>query len=183
MADLYEADIAAGRLDRESAAAIIDDFNAKTNLILGRGEHQMSGGSERDTGWWRNNSYDDPTYVVIGGYSARHPGRVNPLTELFAERINPRYENPGMSFATRLRARVTSARGAYRSPCPRQCVDYHYNDDTVIPALVRAGIAPEDAIEYTMHGCNWADVPAKYWINGIAGGSVAVFLAHTSTIC
>ena len=180
LVDLYEADIAAGRLDRESAAAIIDDFNAKTNLILGRGEHQMSGGSERDTGWWRNNSYDDPTYVVIGGYSARHPGRVNPLTELFAERINPRYENPVYVF------RHTPA-GARNERAWEHIVRHArdnasiiiYNDDTVIPALVRAGIAPEDAIEYTMHGCNWVDVPAKYWINGIAGGSVAVFLAHT----
>jgi formate C-acetyltransferase len=34
-----------------------------------------------------------------------------------------------------------------------------YNDQCVIPAMVHAGIAPEDAIAYTMHGCNWPDVP------------------------
>lgn len=178
--DLYEADIAAGRLDRESAAAIIDDFNAKTNLILGRGEHQMSGGSEHDTGWWRNNSYDDPTYVIIGGRSARHLGKENPLTELFAERINPRYENPVYVY------RYTPA-GERNERAWEHIVRHSrdnasiliYNDDTVIPALVRAGIAPEDAIEYTMHGCNWVDIPAKYWIMGLAGGSVAAFLAHT----
>ncbi len=178
--DLYEADIAAGRLDRKSAAAIIDDFNAKTNLILGRGEHQMSGGSEHDTGWWRNNSYDDPTYVIIGGRSARHPGRENPLTELFAERINPRYENPVYVY------RHTPA--GERNERAWEHIVRHardnasiliYNDDTVIPALERAGIAPEDAIEYTMHGCNWVDVPAKYWIIGMAGGSVAAYIVHT----
>lgn len=178
--DLYEADIAAGRLDRESAAAIIDDFNAKTNLILGRGEHQMSYGSEHDTGWWRNNSYDDPTYVVIGGRSARHPGRENTLTELFAERINPRYENPVYVY------RHTPA--GERNERAWEHIVRHardnasiliYNDDTVIPALKRAGIAHEDAIEYTMHGCNWVDIPAKYWLIGMTGGSVAAFIANT----
>ena len=38
----YENDLEAGILTREDAGYLIDDFNCKTSLILGRGEHQMS---------------------------------------------------------------------------------------------------------------------------------------------
>jgi formate C-acetyltransferase len=34
-----------------------------------------------------------------------------------------------------------------------------YNDENVIPAMVNSGIAEQDAVTYTMHGCNWPDVP------------------------
>ncbi len=185
--DLYEADIAAGRLDREGAAAIIDDFNGKCNLILGRGEHQMSGGGANDTGWWRNNSYDDSSYVVLGGYSARHPDRLNPLTELFAERINPRYESPVYVFRRTPGSMSTdksvSGRNerAWQLICERardNAAILIYNDDTVIPALEHAGIERADALEYTMHACNWPDIPAKYCVIGTAGGSVAGFVAN-----
>lgn len=177
--DLYEADLAEGRIDRVTAAAIVDDFNARCNLILGRGEHQMSGGSEHDTGWWRNNSYDDPTYVIIGGYSLRHPNRENPLTELFAERINPRYENPVYVYRhTPAGKRNESAWEHIVRHSRDNASILIYNDDTVIPALERAGIEHADAVEYTMHGCNWIDVAANYWIIGMAGGSVAAFIAN-----
>ena len=54
----------------------------------------MSGGTELDTGWYRNPMYDSPTYVIIGGYSNRMDYRENTLTKLFLERIHPRLENP-----------------------------------------------------------------------------------------
>lgn len=169
---LYESDMRSGMLDSEKAAAIIDDFNAKTNLILGRGEHQMSGGSRNDTDWWRNNVYDAPTYVVIGGRSLKHDRRANPLTALFAERIDPRYENPVY---------------VYRRTKDQNERDWHiicgkvlqnasvliYNDETVIPAFISAGIDPRDAAGYTVHGCNWPDIPAKYCVTDFAGGSLA----------
>jgi formate C-acetyltransferase len=34
-----------------------------------------------------------------------------------------------------------------------------YNDGNVIPAMIHCGIDEEDAITYTMHGCNWPDIP------------------------
>jgi len=63
----YRTDLAAGRMTRDEAAALIDDFYCKNNLVLGRGEHQMSGGTENDTGWQRNLTYDAPQYIVLGG--------------------------------------------------------------------------------------------------------------------
>jgi formate C-acetyltransferase len=48
-----------------------------------------------------------------------------------------------------------------------------YNDETVIPAFISAGIDPRDAVGYTVHGCNWPDIPAKYCVTDFAGGSLA----------
>ncbi|MHB1368023.1 MAG: pyruvate formate lyase family protein [Eubacteriales bacterium] len=169
---LYETELRQGTLDYSKAAAIIDDFNAKTNLILGRGEHQMSGGAQTDTGWWRNNVYDAPTYVVIGGYSNKHGHRVNPLTALFAERINPRYENPVYVY----RRTKGQNEKVWRLLCDKVRKNASiliYNDETVIPAFISAGIDKKDAIDYTMHGCNWPDIPAKYCVTDFAGGSLA----------
>lgn len=169
---LFKSDMRNGTLDKNKAAAIVDDFNAKTNLILGRGEHQMSGGSKNDTGWQRNNVYDAPTYVVIGGYSNRHDHRTNPLTELFAKRINPRYENPVYVY------RRTKDRNdkVWRILCDKirkNASVLVYNDETVIPAFMSAGIEKSEAANYTVHGCNWPDIPAKYCVVGMTGGSIA----------
>ncbi|MBQ7325461.1 MAG: hypothetical protein IJW98_06945 [Clostridia bacterium] len=65
--DLYRQDIAEGVLSREDAALLIDDFYAKNNLIMGRGEHQMSAraGHEMCTGWHRILCYDAPQYLIL----------------------------------------------------------------------------------------------------------------------
>ena len=159
--DYYERDLAAGRLTREEAAYIIADFNCKNNLILGRGEHQMSGGSDNDTGWLRNPTYDTPQYVIIGGYSHRHDHKVNPLTALFAEGIIPRQENPVYVYR---RTREDPA-DRWRVICDKLRQNASllvYNDETQIPAMLRAGFDREDGLDYTIHGCNWPDIPGKY---------------------
>jgi hypothetical protein len=92
--DLYRADVAAGRLTRDEAGALIEDFYCKNNLILGRGEHQMSGSSEKSTGWLRNLCYDAPQYLVLGGRRRDGFPVANELTELFLERVVTRFENP-----------------------------------------------------------------------------------------
>lgn len=153
LAPFYERDIAEGRLTREEAGYIIDDFNCKSAMTLGRGEHQMSG--EYGTGWIRNPMYDNPTYVILGGYS--NHSRRNPLTELFLERIHPRLENPVYVF----RRTKETDRGIWTKVCDKLRQNASllvYNDETVIPAMRNAGIDAEDAVNYTMHGCNWPDI-------------------------
>ncbi|MFH1571537.1 MAG: pyruvate formate lyase family protein, partial [Gemmatimonadota bacterium] len=34
-----------------------------------------------------------------------------------------------------------------------------YSDEEIVPAMEAAGIPPGRAVTYTMHGCNWPDVP------------------------
>jgi trans-4-hydroxy-L-proline dehydratase len=154
----YRRDLRAGRLTRAQAGAWIADFYAKNNLILGRGEHQMSGGSETDTGWQRNLTYDAPQYVVLGGYRKDGSSTTDELTELFLECVDPRYENPVMV----LRYSRDIPDRIWRLACTRMRDNASfmvYNDENVIPAMRHCGIAAEDAIGYTMHGCNWPDVP------------------------
>lgn len=159
--EYYQRDISAGVITRAEACALIDDFNCKNNLILGRGEHQMSGDEETDTGWFRNPTYDTPQYVILGGYSKQHANINNPLTRLFVEHIHKRFENPFYVYRT---TKMDDG-DLWLLICDKlrqNCSIMVYNDETQIPAMVQAGIAHEDAIDYTIHGCNWPDIPALY---------------------
>jgi formate C-acetyltransferase len=154
----YRKDLADGRLTRSRAGDLIEDFYCKNNLILGRGEHQMSGGSDRATGWARNLTYDAPQYVVLGGQRADGSVPANELTALFLERIVPRFENPVVV----LRYSPDLPGPVWRLACAKMRENASmmvYNDQDIIPAMVRCGIEPEDALTYTMHGCNWPDIP------------------------
>ena len=63
---LYERDIASGTLTRDEAKLLILDFYCKNNLIMGRGEHQLSGNDPTvSTGWARCLCYDAPQYLVL----------------------------------------------------------------------------------------------------------------------
>ncbi|NLF16538.1 MAG: hypothetical protein GX595_04680 [Lentisphaerae bacterium] len=154
----YRRDLEAGRLSREEAGALIEDFHCRNNLLLGRGEHQMSAGGASCTGWDRNLCYDAPQYLILGG--ERDPARpdVTDLTDLFLERLVPRFENPcvvlrwwpGLSASTwRL------ATGLLRDGASLMV----YGDSAMIPAFERLGFGRAQAREYTLHGCNWPDLP------------------------
>ena len=154
----YAADLAAGRLTRAEAGDLIEDFYCKNNLILGRGEHQMSGGGEFCTGWQRNLCYDAPQYVVLGGDRAAGRPDFSELTDLFLERIVPRFENPCVV----MRHHPGMSARTWRLVCEKlrdNASMMVYNDLCVVPAMQRAGFPPAEAVEYTMHGCNWPDLP------------------------
>jgi len=156
--DLYRKDLAAGHLNQEEAGDLIEDFYCKNNLVLGRGEHQMSGRSETDTGWLRNLTYDAPQYVVLGGRRQDGSEVANELTEIFLERIVPRFENPFivLRYTSDLPERI------WRLVCDKMRANSSfmvYNDENIIPAMIHCGIDEVDAVTYTMHGCNWPDIP------------------------
>ena len=158
--DLYLKDLDQGRLDRDEAGALIEDFYCKNNLILGRGEHQMSGGTEKDTGWLRNLAYDAPQYVVLGGYRKDNSTNSSDLTKLFIERIIPEFENPVIVF----RYTKDTPEDIWQLVCDKMRNNASimvYNDEVVIPAMINSGIEKDDAVTYTMHGCNWPDIPGK----------------------
>jgi formate C-acetyltransferase len=158
--DFYRHDLVDGRLTRDEAGALIEDFYCKNNLILGRGEHQMSGGSEKATGWLRNLTYDAPQYVVLGGTRRDGSPAANELTDLFLERVVPRFENPVIV----LRYTSDLPDHTWRIACDKMRANSSfmvYNDHNIIPAMIRSGIDKDDAVTYTMHGCNWPDIPGK----------------------
>ncbi len=159
---LYQSDIEKGILTREEAGYLIDDFNCKTNLHLGRGEHQMghlsSGqGDGNTTGWERNHTYDSPTYIVLGGRSNQYDHTSNPLTLLLAEHITPGFKNPVYVY------RWSNDRpdDVWDVICKRireNATILVYNDETMIAAMEHAGVEHKDAVNYTIHACNWPDV-------------------------
>jgi pyruvate-formate lyase len=156
----YRRDLEEGRLTREEASDMIEDFYCKNNLLLGRGEHQMSGGTSNDTGWLRNLCYDAPQYVVLGGYKSDGSSSTDELTELFLERVVPALENPVIV----LRYTSDMPDHIWRIACEKMQDNASfmvYNDENVIPAMIHCGIDEEDAFTYTMHGCNWPDIPGK----------------------
>jgi len=171
----YRNDLDAGRLTSEEAGALIEDFYCKNNVILGRGEHQMSGGTERDTGWLRNLTYDAPQYIVLGGRRRDGTPVANELTQLFLERIVPGFENPVVVF------RYTSdvPDDIWQIVCEKLRDNSSlivYNDEDVIHAMIQCGIDEQDAVTYTMHGCNWPDIPG---IERSVGGCSLSLPHHT----
>ncbi|MBT3288295.1 MAG: hypothetical protein HN380_13195, partial [Victivallales bacterium] len=167
----YERDLKAGLLSRELAGDLIEDFYCKNNLILGRGEHQMSGGGGACTGWERNLCYDAPQYVILGGMRGLDRPDFSALTDLFLERIVPRFENPYVV----VRYHPSLSPRTWRLVCQKlrdNASMMVYNDLCVIPAMERAGFSPAEAVEYTMHGCNWPDVPPSQCSQGTFWHSV-----------
>ncbi len=159
----YRRDVDAGRLTPAQAGELIEDFYCKNNLILGRGEHQMSGGGALSTGWERNLTYDAPQYIVLGGERAPERPDCSELTDLFLERIVPRFENPYVV----VRAWPGMAAATWQLVCSRLRENSSmmvYNDRAVIPAFERLGFPREQAREYTMHGCNWPDLPPSQFL-------------------
>jgi formate C-acetyltransferase len=172
----YRADLVAGRLTREQAGDLIEDFYCKNNLILGRGEHQMSGGGGACTGWDRNLCYDAPQYVILGGRRAAGRPDCRDLTDLFLERIVPRFENPYVV----VRYHADMAPSTWRLVCGNlrdNASMMVYNDGCVVAAMEHAGFAPEEAVEYTMHGCNWPDLPPAQCSQGTFWHSLPATLA------
>ncbi len=156
--EYYRHDLDSGALTRAAAGDLIEDFYCKNNLILGRGEHQMGAGSEKDTGWARNLCYDSPQYVVVGGQLTDGAPIAGELTELFLERVVPRFENPVVV----LRYTPALPERLWQLACAKMRENGSvlvYNDECVLPAMRRAGLEDADAINYTMYGCNWPDVP------------------------
>lgn len=175
----YEADLNAGRLTKEQARALITDFYCRTNMVLGRGEHQMCdfGDDGNTTGWSRNHCYDSPTYVVLGGYSNRRSGSDNELTALFAECIVPRFENPVIIFR---RTKQTDP-AIWDVLCDRLRCNASiivYNDETQIASFEHMGVEHADAVDYTMHACNWPDIPAGYYVADYIGGPIPKMIMH-----
>jgi formate C-acetyltransferase len=166
---LYRRDIDEGRLTREEAGLLILDFYCKNNLIMGRGEHQLSlEDEELSTGWQRNLNFDAPQYLVLGGSDSAGLAATNDLTLLFAEQIRPRFKNPVIVFqyTKGLSGRFPAVWKALVKAMRDSASLMVYNDSDVISAYIRAGADPEFAANYEHYGCNWPCLPGME-----AGGS------------
>ncbi len=166
----YESDKARGVSDGE-LGAYIDDFSAKLSLHLGRGEHQMANldGDYTNTGWTRNPVYDSPAYILIGGYSNVRDHQSNPLTLLFAKHIEPALKNP-VYVCRFTKDTCEELYTVISKKIVQNSSVLLYNDETLIPAHLHIGADKEDAVNYSIHPCNWADM---------GGGSAQIGVMHT----
>lgn len=164
--DIYEKELANGTLDIEYAGLLIDEFYAKNNLIMGRGEHQISSreNSPNCTGWHRILCYDAPQYLILSGTDPDSEKAVaNSLTELFIERINPKYKNPVIVFRYTKdfakdhpdiwRCLVSKMRSSASAMI--------YNDISICPMYEKYGNSRYYALSHEFFGCNWPTIPGK----------------------
>ena len=167
---LYLKDLESGTLTEELAGCLIDDFSARMSLHLGRGEHQMAylSPAYAQTGWMRNHVYESPGYITIGGYSSDVDQRENPLSLLFAEHIHAGLKNP-----TYICRYYRGGNHRLWDILSRKVTENAslllYNDDTVIPAHRHIGVEQRDAVNYSIHPCNWADIAGGSEIVGVCG--------------
>ncbi len=141
----YAADLAAGRTTEEEATALLEELLLKlgTNLMV-----LPHAGTE--TG---NELGSDSCAPTIGGVTRDGEDAVNDLTY----RILEAYRNVGStgnSFAIRLSQKTPprfwrAALATYRATSGAAL----HNDDVVVPALQRAGVARADARDYGIIGC------------------------------
>ncbi len=164
--DIFKKEVASGKIDRKTAALIIDDFYAKNNLIMGRGDHQISEreGSPNCTGWRRILAYDSPQYLILSGIDPDSEKTcANELTELFIDQINPKYKNPVIVFRyTRDFARNHEKIWKTLVSKMRDSASIIiYNDISVCRMYEKYGVSRHDAFSHEFYGCNWPTIPAK----------------------
>ena len=136
----YEADLAAGRLDRDDALELLEEFfvacNRDSDLYVGvqqgdNGQSVMLGGLARDGA---------PAFNDLSRLCLEACGEL----KLVDPKINLRVDRNTPVEIYRLGTQLTAKGLGFPQ---------YANDDVVIPALERWGYAPEDARDYTVAAC------------------------------
>ncbi len=164
--DLYRADLASGVLDEERARLLIAEFYAKNNLIMGRGEHQISDRehSPMCTGWHRILCYDAPQYLILSGTDPDSGLPIcNELTAMMIEEIHPKYKNPVIVF--RYTKEFANDHPDLWKTLIAKMRDSGsimiYNDISVCAMYKHYGESDRDAYAHEFYGCNWPTIPGK----------------------
>ena len=164
----YAADLAAGKLTRSNARALIVDYYCKHNLIMGRGEHQM-GDENNSTTFQRICNFDAPQYLLLAGTDAQGADAVNDLTLLFAECIEPAFKNPVIvvRYFKDMNIRHPELWCVLMEKALESASMMFYNDDNSLATYRRMGIPEEDIKGYCHFGCNWPTLGAdSAWLQG-----------------
>ncbi|MBM3236121.1 hypothetical protein FJZ31_07460 [Candidatus Poribacteria bacterium] len=157
----YRRDVSEGRLTREDAVVLMDDFLLKIYSLLGIGEHQMGYlGNKPVTGFVRNPCFDSSTYVIVGGRRKDSGPVSNELTEIVLESAEMGLKTPTVILRY-THALPDSLWDRVCSLVQNNTSLFIYNDETMIPALQSWGVRPEDAVEYSFYGCNDPHISGK----------------------
>ncbi|MBE6607462.1 MAG: hypothetical protein E7633_02745 [Ruminococcaceae bacterium] len=162
--DFYKKDIEEKKLTKEEVSLIVADFYAKNNLIMGRGEHQISEIYENSTctGWHRILAYDAPQYLILSGTDPETGKTVaNELTEIFVDEIVPAYKNPVIEFrySKGVGENYPKLWNNFVSKIADSASAMIYNDIGIIEAYIKDGFDFKTAASYEHYGCNWPTIP------------------------
>ncbi len=132
----YQADLQAGRIDRDGALELIQCLWIKVyeNVFGGLGHVQT---------------------VTVAGQTPEGEDGVNDMTWIIWEATRE-LMNVGPSVATRIHRGTDEAALRYLLSLIRdgRYMPQLYNDDMMVPALVSKGVAPEHARQYGLIGCH-----------------------------
>ncbi len=142
----YEADLAAGRVTPDEARNLLALLFIKTNEIWNVLEEAFIPGGEGTEGKTTQN-------VTVGGVDARGEDATNALSFIGLDAFaDVRTVQP--NFGVRLSAASPESFVRQAVQYARDAVPLHFfNDEAVIPSLIRAGHTPEDARDYGVVGC------------------------------
>ena len=154
----YAADLAAGRLDRTGALALMEELACKLYLEY------------------------DVQHITLGGVDANGEPAVNELSTLILEAT----ENVAVIRCISVRLGKSSPPEFVRRCCELMArgggIPFVFNDDCFIPALTERGISLVDARNYAPIGCIELTVPgranphaASGWFNSLKCLELALF--------
>ena len=136
----FEADLAAGRLDRDGALELLEEFfvacNRDSDLYIGvqQGDNGQS--------------------VMLGGVTREGKPAFNDLSRLCLEACGElRLVDPKINLRVDKSTPIEIFRLGTQLTAKGLGFPQYANDDVVIPALEKWGYAPEDARDYTVAAC------------------------------
>lgn len=141
----YEKDIAAGRIDRETALGLVEELLIKLSYnLLVLPSYAKETASELGA---------DNQAVTLGGVDRRGDDAANPLTYLFLDAVR-NIRNMSNSISIRVHKAATDEYWSkVAEVISSTCGPALYADEVVIPALVGCGYTLEDARDYAIIGC------------------------------
>jgi len=149
----YCADLEKGIITREQALDLIEEMFLKMFSFLGK-----------DFGWSGNH------HGVVAGYRADGSCGHNECTSLILEAIAelPTWR-PQISYRITAKTTPEQFREAMETNYKRPDLVMFLNDDVIVQNFVNEGVAFEDAINYSVSGCNETIITGCSQVGGLEG--------------
>jgi len=157
----YERDVKEGRLSREEAQTLLECFYLKLNSVIPLFDTGAEFGFGGGTAW---------ANLIVGGTDEKGEDITNDVSYLAIdakEHICLAQPNFGVRLHTGTPARFLDR--VCQSAASGKGALALYNDEVIVPALEKRGIAPGDARNYAIIGCVEPGVPGSSFTSSDSG--------------
>lgn len=165
----YRRDVEEGRLERDEALRLLEEFFFKNNEIMVQTDHMSQ--EIETTAYTLEVAYDDPNYLILGGKNADGTTGVNELSYLMVEAAQELgLRNPFLVVRYHEGIPKDFWKCSVRAMRENTTLVL-YNDETMIPALKYFKVEEPEVYDYGFFGCNDPNIPAyegglrQVWIN------------------